>query len=114
MGQQSSSRALISQADFRAEGPAVRPAQGNALGDRENQISFSGPTGQPFVGRTVGPLGRRGAARELYAPQGVALGWANRGPVGAAGTRPDAISPSRAVPTQHPAYHTADHTGTPQ
>ena len=70
--------------DFRAEGPVVRPAQGNALGNGTNQSSFVGPTGQQFSRRTVGPLGRRGSANAINVPQGVALGWANRCPVGAA------------------------------
>ena len=41
---------------LRAEGPAVLPAQGNALGMQERRI-LVGPTGQPFAFRGE-PLAR--------------------------------------------------------
>jgi hypothetical protein len=65
----------------RAEGPAVRPAQGNALGNGKTTI-FSGPTGQSFSLRLGEFLARWADRTKKYAgghsvPQGVALGWAN-------------------------------------
>jgi hypothetical protein len=55
----------------RAEGPAVHPAQSNALG-RVYRSSGCLRANGPTVRRTVGPLGRRVRGVDL-APQGVAL-----------------------------------------
>ena len=53
----------------RAEGPGVHPAQGNALAKRVVSRCFSvGPTGQPFAGGTVGPLGPHTVTTVLRSP----------------------------------------------
>ena len=44
--------------------------------------SLVGPTGQPFFGRTVGPLARNAKQKSSTSPQGTALGWENDGPSG--------------------------------
>ena len=68
----------------RAEGPAVRPAQGNALGARRAASVAAGPTGQPFVLRWREGLahwaGRRPTHNEesWFASFPKALPWAGR------------------------------------
>ncbi len=49
-----------------AEGPSIRPAQGNALGNRVKDW----------------PVGPTRAVRVGQFPQGVALGWVKRAPSG--------------------------------
>ena len=79
---------------MRAEGPAILPAQGIALGTRGIQYRSIGPTAQKFD-RMVGPLGRRDEVVGFpRSPQGDALGWENGSPFGAkragpSGTRTD-------------------------
>jgi hypothetical protein len=65
-----------------AEGPSVRSAQGIALGNRTTKgvLRANGPTVRRENCWPVGPL----AASLRPVPQGVALGWGNRCPVGAA------------------------------
>jgi hypothetical protein len=65
--------------DFRARGPVVRPAHCNALGSREDRSSFAGPTGQTARRENDWPVGPVRAGALVFAAQGVAVGWANRG-----------------------------------
>ncbi len=72
----------FSALDARAEGPAVRPAQGNALG---SGVDPKHPSAQRANGSMNGwPVGATIPVPAAQFPQGVALGWANRAPSGQA------------------------------
>ena len=77
---------LPPDADFsasvlRAEGPAVRPAQGNALGNGDDLAHLSAQRANHSTnGWPVGPTTR---VRSGDSSQGVALGWVNSSPFGA-------------------------------
>jgi hypothetical protein len=69
-----------------AEGPAIRPAQGTALGDSgalANLTARRAKASPRGFRRMVGPLARSCDSLAPFSPQGVALGWVNGSSFGA-------------------------------
>ena len=83
---------------MRAKGPAVHPAQGNALGRAGPILPPVGPTGQPFVEGLARWADNIGSVGQTF-PRALPLGWVNHALSGQPECRREILQHSSAVPS---------------